>query len=202
MTPRRADPGRDPISMRPRVGGARAARGISQRVGRRPSGRMRRGVAGTRLSGGGSGLGSLQAAQRSSPRRPTAPSIGRGRGSDGRFRPVQSRTPSGVGAVSPPRRSGSGRRNPSPGADGGPEMRVANRDPLWRPAIPRPRTAHSSRAAPGRSPPSVSSTWRSPLTSGGAIRFVRDLPRENVYRGTGMPRRSHAFDRRPVPRSR
>ena len=148
-----------PTSRCLRVLGGRVGRGTWMHAGTRPAARMRHGFPIPRPSASG---------WRSRTRRPFLETPRSGRPMDGVRRwldhatqppPVQSRVPQGGDAISPPRRSDTGRRSLSRGPDGEKAGRGVNEDPRSRPSTRRSRRGRKSKAAPGGQPHAVSSTW-------------------------------------------
>src|SRR2546430_14960291 len=106
-----------------------------------------------------------------------------------RFRRARSRARQGAGAVSVLPTSGSARQNPSPAPDDARPIR-GDEDLRSRPSILPPRTERRSKAVPGRFRLRVSSARRAVSRPRGPLKFLRRARAPELYRGTGMPRRS------------
>ena len=159
------------------------------RVGRKAAGGTRRAVLGPCPSEDGGGPGSLPGSPERTACRPRAEGARRGRENERGFQRVRSRARQDAAPISVRPTSGIRQRSPSPEPGGGKRIRGEG-DPPSKPSRPRPRRERSSRAVPERLPRRVSLARRDRFRTGGTLRVVRRRCAPELYRGTGMPRRS------------
>ena len=159
------------------------------RVGRKAAGGTRRAVLGPCPSEDGGGPGSLPGSPETTECRPRAEGARRGRENETGFQRVRSRARPDAAPISLRPTSGIRQRSPSREPGGGRRIR-GDGDPPSKPSRPRPRRERSSMAVPGQPPRRVSLARRDRFRTGGPLRFVRRRCAPELYRGTGMPRRS------------
>ena len=159
------------------------------RVGRKAAGRTRRAVLGRCPSEDGGGPGSLPGSAERTECRPNVEGARRGRENETGFQRVRIRARQDAAQISVRQTSGICQRSPSREPGGGRRIR-GDGDPPSKPSRPRPRRERSSMAVRERLPRRVSLARREGFRTGGPLRFVRRRCAPELYRGTGMPRRS------------
>jgi len=159
------------------------------RVGRKAAGGTRRAVLGPCPSEDGGGPGSLPSSPERTECRLHVEGARRGRENEEGFQRVRIRARQDGAPISVPQTSGIRQRSPSREPGGGRRIRGDGHPPS-KPSRPRPRRERSSMAVPEQPPRRVSLARRDRFRTGGPLRFVRRRCAPELYRGTGMPRRS------------